>query len=108
MNSDAHRFTVRAPRFTVNTPVVFHYAEGEVTGYSMNISESGLFAVFDQHLDIWLTGRLTAVIGEWHVDIRVRVVRVEGYMAAIVFQQPSDRSRAAIQKLIEQSHGVST
>jgi hypothetical protein len=107
MNSDAHGFTVRAPRFSVRTPVVFHSAEGKVPGHSMNISESGMLAVFDQRLDVRLTGRLTAVIWEWHVDISVRVVRVEGDMAAFAFQRVGETGHIAIQKLIEQSNDIS-
>jgi hypothetical protein len=108
MNSDVHGFAVRAARFNVRTPVVFHSTEGKVLGHSMNISESGMLAVFDQRLDVGVTGRLTVVIWEWQVDISVRVVRVEGDKAAFAFQKMTRTSRAAIQKLIEQSNGVSS
>jgi hypothetical protein len=108
MNSDAPTFTVRAPRFNIRTPIVFRYAEEKATGHSVDISESGMLGVFDQHLNVWLTGRLTAVIGERHIDIGVRVVRVEEHMAAFTFQRLSKGNLIAIQQVIEQSTGVSS
>lgn len=108
MNSDARVFTVRAPRFNIKTPVVFHHAEGKVTGHSVDMSESGMLGSFDQRLNAWLTGRLTATVGEWHIDIGVRVIRVQEHMAAFAFQTLSETSLIAIQKIIEQSTGVSS
>jgi hypothetical protein len=79
--------------------------DGHWNGQSINISESGVWAAFDQELDIWLDGTLSAVFGQWHVDLRVRVVRTDGLMAGLMFQDLSDRDRAVIKQLIGQSTG---
>jgi hypothetical protein len=106
MNSNAHDWIDRAPRLPLKTTVFFDYAEGRVKGRTVNISESGMLAVFDRHLDVWLPGRIVAVVGEWYLDVRVRVVRVDGRTAALTFEGLTESSRAAIQKLVEQSDGV--
>lgn len=106
MSSDAAAFIDRAPRFVLKIPVVFDYAEGRIKGRTVNISESGMLAVFDQQLDVWLPGRILAIVGEWYIDVGVRVVRSDGRTAALAFGAMTENSRIAIQKLLEQSHGV--
>jgi hypothetical protein len=106
MNSDAPGFIDRAPRLALKTIVVFECAEGKIKGRTVNISESGMLAIFDQHLDVWLPGRIRAVVGEWFLDVRVRVVRVDGRTAALAFEGLNENSRAAIQNLVEQSDGA--
>jgi hypothetical protein len=106
MNPNPPGFIDRAPRLPLKTAVVFDCAEGKVKGRTVNISESGMLAVFDRPLDIWLPGRIMGVVGGWYVDVRVRVVRVDGRTAALAFEGLTESSRAAIQKLVEQSDEV--
>jgi hypothetical protein len=101
MDSRASGFTARSPRLAFNAPVVFYFDGGEVRGHSVNISESGMLAVFDAQLDGRLVGKLSAVVGEWHINIRARVVRIEGRVAAFAFRDVNETDRVAIQTLIE-------
>jgi len=87
----------------IETPLVLHLPDGDRKGHSIDISESGLWAAFDQQLDIWLKGTLSAVFGEWQVDLGVRVVRIDGLEAGLVFQGLTDKDRAIIKKFIGQS-----
>jgi hypothetical protein len=106
MSSATPGFIDRAPRLTLKTNVVFDCAEGRVKGRTVNISESGMLAVFDQPLDVWLPGRILGIVGDWYLDVRVRVVRVDGRTAALAFEGLTENGRAAIQKLVEQSEGA--
>jgi hypothetical protein len=46
-------------------------------------------------------------LGKWRVDFNVRVVRVDGLEAGLLFQRLSDKDRAVIKEFIEQSKGDS-
>jgi hypothetical protein len=94
-------FTPRATRISLRIPVIFDFARGRARGQSVNVSESGVLAAFDRHLDIWITGRLSILVGESDVSIEARVARVNGREAALAFRGMSDKNRAAIQKLIK-------
>ncbi len=94
-------FVPRAPRLNLTTPVVFHFAAERVNGYSVDLSESGILANFDRGLDIWLEGKLSVLIGERLIDVEARVVRVEGRMAALAFQDISNEARRMLQLLLE-------
>jgi hypothetical protein len=54
---------------------------------------------------VWVKGKLSAVLGEWQVDLDVRVVRTDGLEAGLVFQGLSDKDRAIINKFIRQAKG---
>jgi hypothetical protein len=64
-----------------------------------------VWAAFDQKLDLWLTGTLSAIFGEWRVEFGVRVQRIDGLEVGLVFQGLSDKDRAIIKGFIEQSKG---
>ncbi len=96
----------RAPRFELRVPIVIQLPEGMVKGRSLNISESGMGAVFDDHLDVWLAGRLFVMIEDLHLSINVRVARVQDREAGLTFQVATDGDRITIQKLIE--HAIAT
>jgi hypothetical protein len=81
--------------------VVFHFADTRASGHSVNISESGILAVFDLSLDIWIEGQLSAFVGEWHINVEARVVRIDGCVAAFAFQNIANQERTKIQQLIE-------
>jgi hypothetical protein len=101
MGPVASGFTPRAPRFDLKVPVVLYLGDRIASGHSINVSESGMLAMFDRPVEAWLTGQLSSVAGEWHLSIDVRVVRAEGRTAALVFKIVSEGDRATIQKLID-------
>jgi hypothetical protein len=80
---------------------MFYFEGGKARGSSVNISESGMLAQFDRGPETWLVGRILAQIGEWRFSTGVRVVRVEGRMAAFAFQELGDEDRMKIRKLVE-------
>jgi hypothetical protein len=94
-------YVFRAPRFNFQTPVVFRFTDGMAKGHSENISESGMLAVFDRTLNVWLAGQLSAALGEWRINIEARVVRVDGRTAALTFVNISARNRTILRKVIE-------
>jgi hypothetical protein len=101
MGSDSQRtFYARAARFDLKTPLLFRLPEGIVKGRSINVSETGMLAVFEQRMDLWATGRLSTATEDSHVDLDVRVARADGREAGLNFQIASEDDRIAIQKLI--------
>jgi hypothetical protein len=105
MGSDVHRFIRRNSRYNIETPVVFHLPEGNVKGHSINISESGSFAAFEREIVPWLTGRLSAQFGDWHIDFSLRVARIEEHKAGLVFQGLSDKDHAILRRFLDHSNG---
>jgi hypothetical protein len=101
MGPDASGITPRAPRFDLKVPLVLYLRDRIASGHSVNVSESGMLATFDRRLEAWLTGHLCVVAGEWHLAIDVRIVRVEGRVAAMAFEIANEGDRATIRKLIE-------
>jgi len=93
----------RAPRFNLSTRVVLHLPEGNFKGHSINVSQSGMLATFDRALDVWLDGRLFALVGEDFLGINVRVARVDGRLAGLTFQVAGESDRIMIQKLLERA-----
>jgi hypothetical protein len=94
---------VRASRVRLKTPVMFDFPGGRAWGESIDISESGILAVFTQMLDIWLIGRLSILVGEQPIDIEARVARVDGRTAGLSFRQASDKQHAIIRDLINKA-----
>jgi hypothetical protein len=105
IDSQTPRFIPRDPRYRIKTPLVLHLPDGDWKGHSIDISESGVWAVFDQLLDVWIKGKLSAIFGEWQIDLDVRVVRTDGFEAGLVFQGLSDKDRAIIKAFIGKSKG---
>jgi hypothetical protein len=102
MGSDTNGpFYSRAYRFDLKMPIFLDLPEGRVKGRSLDVSESGMLAFFEQPLDVWLTGRLSAVIGGWQISINVRVARVDGRKTGLNFLVGSRGDLVTIQKLIE-------
>jgi hypothetical protein len=102
MVSDSRRiFVPRAPRFVLKTSIYIQFPEGTVKGRSINVSDSGMAAVFEQRMDMWATGRLDAAVGDSHVKLNVRVARADGREAALTYRIANDDDRIAIQKLID-------
>jgi hypothetical protein len=100
MGSDTNGLIARAPRFRLRKPIVLHLPEGHVKGHSLDVSESGMLAVFEEPLDDWLTGRLFTLVGETSLGIEVRVARVNGREAGLTFHNISASDRATIQELL--------
>jgi hypothetical protein len=102
MGSDSRRiFVPRAPRFVLETPVSIELSEGTIKGQSVNVSESGMAAIFEELMDVWAKGPLHAEVGDSHITLNVRVARANGREAGLTFLIAGDDDREAIQKLID-------
>jgi len=53
-------------------------------------------------LDVWLSGRVSAVIGEWQLNLNARVVRVEGRRAGLAFHGLADADRAVLHSVVQE------
>jgi len=102
MGSDSKRiFVPRASRFVLKTSIYIQFPEGTIKGRSINVSESGMAAVFQQSMDMWAKGRLYAAVVDSHVNLNVRVSRADGREAGLNYQIATDNDRIAVQKLID-------
>ena len=106
--SHEHRQTVEQPRvhqirptrFSLDLPVSF-LADGRTyDGQSVNVSESGLLATFDQLPEVWTDGQLFLEAGEHYLDISARVARVQGNDVAFTFSIATVSDRTAISVLL--------
>jgi len=98
--SEATGLIPRAPRIPLRISVIFDFAGGRARGRSTDISASGILAVFDRRLDIWLIGQLSILVGERPIAIEVRVARVNGLIAALSFRSMSLIGRRTLQNLV--------
>jgi hypothetical protein len=101
-------FIPRAPRISLRIPVIFDFSGGRAQGQSVDISESGVLAVFDQRLDVWLVGQLWLLAGEERITIEACIARVSGLTAALSFRSMSMTDRTRVQNLIKDPREEST
>jgi hypothetical protein len=105
-NSQQIGLNPRAERVALRMPIVFLSSEGRVAGHSADVSISGLLGTFQQPLDVWLTGQLSLVTPQGRsILIRSRIVRVDGYRAALSFATLSAHERATLLVAIEAAGG---
>jgi hypothetical protein len=100
MGSDANVLVSRAARFNFAAPIVLQMSGRTIRGQCVNISESGMLARLDRPLEIWSEPTLSQV-GEWYVNMDVRVARIEGRDTGLAFHISTESERTAIRKLIE-------
>ena len=87
-------------RFDVGIPIRFFSEDGLISGHCLNISASGILAEFDKPLANWMVGELTVVLDEGHINIGVRVARVDGREAGLAFYIEDDNDRLAVGRLM--------
>lgn len=97
---EVNRFVSRSPRFGLNLPIRLFSQDGLAIGRCVDVSESGLLGDFDRPLNIWITGEVTAFVGDESVSIKARVARVDGHQAGLSFQIDSPASRLEVLRLI--------
>ena len=96
-------FVDRADRIPLRIPVVFTSSDGKVRGTSVDISESGLLATFDQPLEVWISGQLSILVPEHPIFIETRIARVEGNTVAMSFRGMGARDLLIIQSLLKKA-----
>lgn len=90
----------RAPRASLDLPVQFVSNYGPAVGFCLNVSESGMLAVFDRRVDVWLEGDLSFLIGEQQFTIKARVVRINGLEAGLWFRIENEVDEATVRGLL--------
>ncbi len=91
---------LRAPRFCLELPVRFFSSEGVFVGDCINVSESGVLVAFDQPIDVWLEGQLTATLPDGNISLKARVARVDGRNAGLSFRLQCEAEKLDVQKLL--------
>jgi hypothetical protein len=101
----------RASRYDLRIPLEFIGDGCIVRGNCVNISESGLVALFERPLDLWTTGEIRLHAGRHSCKISARVARVQDREAGLAFRigsDASDRSLLLIRALIEEARDTGT
>lgn len=94
-------FQERAPRLDFSFPLEFR-SEGErFSGRCLNVSESGLLAIFDQLLDLWARGELSLNYGTGTCVVPARVARVGEREVGFAFAVQTLAQREAVRAMLE-------
>ncbi len=94
-------FQPRPHRFDLNVPLTFA-ADGEVVcGHCVNVSQSGMLALFDIPLELFTNGELSLTVGEYVLSIRARVARTQGKDAGLAFFLTTENDHRTVAILLE-------
>jgi hypothetical protein len=91
----------RPARTSLAVSVLFTADGVQVEGQSVNVSESGLLVNFTQPLDVWTSGELSLVVGEYVLSIHARVARVHDRSAGLSFLVDTDNDRLTIRIMVD-------
>lgn len=96
-------FQDRSLRVAVSFPVTY-FADSarsiQIAGACLNISESGLLAVFNTDLELWTKGEIVLRFGEGALGLKVRVARVDGKQTGMVFLFENAEQRSTIADVV--------
>lgn len=90
----------RAIRVVAKFPLDFIASGRSLRGTCENLSESGLLAKFATQLDLWIDGEVNLHFGTHLLGVKVRVARVVGLHAGLVFRHSHEHQRQEIRDLI--------
>ena len=94
-------FQNRAPRLNLSFPLEFQCEDGLVVkGHCLNLSESGLLAIFDQALDLWTTGDVVLQGGDGACEVPARVARAADSEVGLAFSFRTETQRQAVRSLL--------
>lgn len=93
-------YQTRAPRLDLNLPLHFFSSDEMIPGHCVNVSASGMLAVFNLPIDLWLEGDISFFIEDQHFSIKARVIRVDGGDIGFRFHIDSDADKLTIQELL--------
>lgn len=97
-------FQQRARRVDMSFPVVFREAgAAPVPGSCLNLSESGLLAVFDVALELWSHGVIEIVHGGETAAMEARVARVSECEAGLAFAIHGEREQGIVRGLLREA-----
>ncbi len=99
-------FTSRAAREQCQVPISFHADGKTVAGHSVDLSQSGMLARFEEPLEAWITGNLIIRFNEDLFVVRARVARVDGSQAGLAFRPETQEEHEAVRMLIASLTGL--
>jgi len=92
----------RAARASLKLALVFKYAEGEVRGHTVNLSESGVLGSFQEVMEVWLNGQLSILVPDRRpIVVETRIVRVDGCTAAMSLMNLTAYDKTKLQSLVD-------
>ena len=91
----------RPTRFDLRSPISFIVGDLELTGHCVNVSETGLLVTFDQPIELWISGEILLVAGDYYLNIKARVARTQGLDSGMSFLIETDNDRLTIQILVD-------
>ena len=91
----------RPTRFDLNASLSFKADEDIVEGHCVNVSASGMLAVFNQPVELFTVGEISMLIGEYYINITGRVARVLSNDHGIAFLIDNDSDRLTAKVLVD-------
>ncbi len=91
----------RPARFDLNVPLSFRTEDAVEEGHCINVSATGMLAVFNQPVELFTEGELSLLVGEYFVTIRARVARVQNGDHGLAFQIDNENDRLTVQILVD-------
>ena len=95
----------RPARFDLNVPLSFKTEDGVEQGHCVNVSASGMLAVFEKAVDLFTTGEISMQIGDFFINITGRVARLQDADHGIAFLIENDSDRLTTQVLVDYAVG---
>ena len=92
---------IRPARFDLNVALTFENEDGVVEGRCINVSASGMLAVFARELELFTVGEVYLEAGGYFANISARVARLQNGDHGLSFQIDSDSDRSTIQLLVD-------
>ena len=92
---------IRPVRFDMNVSLSFKIDDGVVEGHCVNVSASGMLAVFSREVDLFTKGEISLRVGEYFVNITARVARVLNGDHGLAFQIDNENDRKTTQVLVD-------
>ena len=96
----------RSARYSVDLPLTFIADGVEVAGHAINVSQSGVLARFSEPLELWITGDLAMLVGEYYVTLPAKVARVQEGEFGMAFVQRTENDERAVGILMEYAEMV--
>jgi len=90
-------YKARSERFELDNPVCFAGDGCKQDGWCVNVSDSGLLAIFAKPPELWTDGQLSFVSGKHYFSINARVARLQDSNVGFAFSaNTNDRAALSI------------
>lgn len=85
-------------RFKLVVSLSFKTPDGTIAGHTIDVSQSGLLAKFNEPVELWVVGEISLTVGEYYLEIKARVARTleDGCGLSFLIEDHNDRQAVAI------------